>query len=156
MKFFLSTEVVGRLLEDVARHAKNPDSPIDPEYLEWFVCPICMWVSLCYAAPWNGMPYGGATKPSCPRDKGEAMAFFAANIFGKPGLKCDRALWIRELAPRISAAMHTALRVGGTNAVIQILDSLMPIEMGIDDSNTGVMYPRSFEELRPGSVRKRK
>ena len=134
MIFFFNTE-------DISWHRRNPGHD-----QEWYVCPQCFWVSLAYR------PNNRPTPPMCPRVEGDLVGMLGAGLFGtrKP---CGNSAWIKDLAPRVHAAMDGAFRMGGINAVIQLLEQRMPIELGLDHPAIDVQSPRSFAELRPSSVR---
>lgn len=104
----------------------------------WKVCPNCYWLAYCqlYA--------------DCPRP-----ADGIPQIFRQDSTECPAPLLLDELAPRVADMLTAVLRLGGTNAVIRQLEHLSPIELGLDHPAIGVLGPRPFAELRPGSVRKK-
>ncbi len=157
MKFWLNTDVVKRLIETSGQLHRGLDQVgmgtiYDADNLRWFACTGCYWVSLTYSPPENHPAGWGGRTPLCPRDPSDTLGHLSRGLAGRYERgDCGPTVWLAEIAPRIDSAMHTALRLEGTNAVIKILDTIEPIVMGIDCPGSHPHY-FDFPALRPNSA----
>lgn len=152
-RLWLNVEVT-RYVAQIVLSGTRPDE-LDPEYLVWIVCPTCYWVALVYM-PDDVTPMHFR----CQRPAGDQHAEWLANLTSAhtlapmaPKACAPNSVSLSALAPKVGRAMTAALQLGGTNAVLDILASLTPTEVGLQEQ--GVRAVVDFASLRPGSVRKK-
>lgn len=109
----------------------------------WYVCPRCFWV---------GASLSHITElVTCQRPDSDTVAWLS--VLGQDGTgRCGvPQVWLDEIAPKVADALASTFRIGGTNAVIRLLNGLEPIMLGLDVPTTSPHY-FDFAELRPGSI----
>lgn len=137
MKLLLHAEHVVRY----HRHRREHPGTYGDLQERWYVCPNCCWVSCTVTRAHMPEP------PNCGRPGHDNMTFLV-NVFKAD--RCGPTLWVDAEAPRVADSLSAALRLGGPNAVIQILDGLDPIVLGIMGETKPSFF--DFGGMRPKSV----
>lgn len=74
---------------------------------------------------------------------------------GRPvHMSCGEAVWLEDLAPRLNAMLETVFLIKGLSPVLGVLDTLGPVELGLDDPG-GAPHSWALYKSRPKSIKRK-
>lgn len=107
----------------------------------WQVCPECLWLGLTH--DWPQL----ITKCWRPPD----LAVHYGGVYGPLGalMRCREALQV-PVPKHIADALWAALRLGGMNALVELINAIKPEDMGLLSSVERTRQLRARRAQDPG------
>jgi hypothetical protein len=135
---------------DILRYAGHvPDD--QQNHWEWVVCPACLCVGRIPRYHLN-------RQPRCQAPETGELSMLRTRSIKVGGkleqMECGDSVWLADLSPRINQILETAFRLRGLAPVIDILDSLGVVEIGLDDPG-GAPHSWTLARSRPKSIKKK-
>lgn len=122
----------------------------------WIICPACLHVARVPRRKDDGFPQEAKCQAP-PSDVIELVRTRLVKVAGsdkRQHMQCGVAAWLNELSPGLATSLESALRIGGTPAVLIILERLGPVEFGLDDPG-GAPHDWGLAKSRPKSIKRK-